>query len=137
MTNGIIIYIINAPIVPAHKSATRRRGKYLDYGKSVIRISPGGKSMNKYEMIYILDAALSDEDRDALISKFEGVVTKNGGSVEKIDKWGVKKLAYPIDYKTEGYYVYMAFSGDSNLVQEVKRVVGITERVLRRLITRV
>ncbi len=93
--------------------------------------------MNKYEMIYILDAALSDEDRDALISKFEGVVTKNGGSVEKIDKWGVKKLAYPIDYKTEGYYVYMAFSGDSNLVQEVKRVVGITERVLRRLITRV
>lgn len=93
--------------------------------------------MNKYEMIYILDATLSDEDRDALISKFEGVVTKNGGSVEKIDKWGVKKLAYPIDYKTEGYYVYMAFSGDSNLVQEVKRVVGITERVLRRLITRV
>ena len=84
--------------------------------------------MNKYEMIYILDAALSDEEKEALIAKFEGVVTKNGG---------VKKLAYPIDYKTEGYYVYMAFSGDSNLVQEVKRVVGITEHVLRRLITRI
>lgn len=93
--------------------------------------------MNNYEMIYILDASISDEEKEALVAKFEGVVTKNGGVVEKIEKWGVKKLAYAIDYKTEGYYVYMAFSGDSNLVQEVKRVIGITEHVLRRLITRV
>ena len=92
--------------------------------------------MNKYEMIYILDAACSDEEKEALIAKFEGVVTKNGGTVEKTDKWGVKKLAYAIDYKTDGYYVYVAFEGDSNLVQEVKRVVGITEHVLRRLITK-
>ena len=92
--------------------------------------------MNKYEMIYILDAALSDEEKEALIAKFEGVVTKNGGVVDKTDKWGVKKLAYPIDYKTDGYYVYVAFEGDSNLVSEVKRVVGITEHVLRRLITK-
>ncbi|MCQ2399637.1 MAG: 30S ribosomal protein S6 [Clostridia bacterium] len=90
----------------------------------------------KYEMIYILDTQTTDEEKEALISKFEGVITKNGGSVESIDKWGVKKLAYPIDYKTEGYYVYMLFEGDSNLVQEVKRVVGITEHVLRRLITK-
>ena len=59
--------------------------------------------MNNYEMIYILDASISDEEKEALVAKF----------------------------------VYMAFSGDSNLVQEVKRVVGITEHVLRRLITRV
>ena len=49
-------------------------------------------------MIYILDAACSDEEKEALIAKFEGVVTKNGGVVEKTEKWGVKKLAYPIDY---------------------------------------
>ena len=92
--------------------------------------------MNKYEMIYILDAACTDEKREALIEKIENVVLKAGGSVEKTEKWGVKKLAYPIDYKTEGYYVYMAFEGDSELVQEMKRVVGITENVLRRLITK-
>jgi small subunit ribosomal protein S6 len=92
--------------------------------------------MNKYEMIYILDTACTDEKRDALIAKVENVVAKAGGSVEKTEKWGVKKLAYAIDYKTEGYYVYMAFEGDCNLVQEMKRVVGISEGVIRRLITR-
>ncbi len=92
--------------------------------------------MNKYEMIYILDTACTEEQRESLIAKVEKVVVKGGGAVEKTEKWGVKKLAYPIDYKTEGYYVYMAFEGDCDLVQEMKRVVGITENVLRRLITK-
>ncbi len=92
--------------------------------------------MNKYEMIYILETNTTDEEKEALIEKFQGVVTKNGGAVESVEKWGIKKLAYPIDYKTDGYYVYMTFEGDSNLVQEVKRVVGISEHVLRRLITK-
>ena len=92
--------------------------------------------MNKYEMIYILDTACTDEKKDALIAKVEKVVAKAGGTVEKTEKWGTKKLAYPIDYKTEGYYVYMAFEGDSELVQEMKRVIGIAENVIRRLITK-
>ena len=71
-----------------------------------------------------------------MIAKFEGVVKNNGGVVEKTEKWGVKKLAYPIDYKTEGYYVLMTFECDATLVQEMKRVVGITEHVMRRLITK-
>ena len=53
--------------------------------------------MNKYEMIYILESALSDEAKDQLVEKIEGVITKNGGVVEKTEKWGIKKLAYPID----------------------------------------
>ena len=92
--------------------------------------------MNKYEMICILESALSDEARDQIIEKIDGFITKNGGTVEKTEKWGIKKLAYPIDYKTDGYYVYVAFEGGSDLVSEVKRIVGITEHVLRRLITR-
>ncbi len=104
--------------------------------KSVSRISPGGKNLNPYELIYIVEAALSEAAKDQLVEKIEGVITKNGGVVEKTEKWGIKKLAYPIDYKTDGYYVYVAFEGDSNLVSEVKRVVGITEHVLRRLITK-
>ena len=93
--------------------------------------------MNKYEMLYVLDATLSDEAKDAIIAKFEDVVKKSGGSVEGSDKWGVKKLAYPIDYKTEGYYVLMTFEAEPNAISEIERVAGRTENVMRRMITRV
>ena len=93
--------------------------------------------MTKYECLFVLSTkTLDDAALEATTEKFKDLITKNGGVVEKTDKWGIKKLAYPIDYKTDGYYVYVAFEGDSNLVQEVKRVVGITEHVLRRLITK-
>ena len=92
--------------------------------------------MRKYEMLYILSTELADEARDAIIAKFESVVKENGGTVEKVDKWGVKKLAYPINYKTEGYYVLMTFESDVNLITEIKRVAGITDGILRRLITK-
>ncbi len=92
--------------------------------------------MTKYEMLYILDANLSDEARDAIIAKFEGLVTGNGGVVEKTDRWGMKKLQYPINYKTEGYYVLMTFEAAKTLVEELKRVAGITDGIIRRLITK-
>jgi len=92
--------------------------------------------MTKYEMLYILDANLSDEARDAIIAKFEGLVTGNGGVIEKTDRWGMKKLQYPINYKTEGYYVLMTFEAAKTLVEELKRVAGITDGIIRRLITK-
>ncbi|MBQ6921536.1 MAG: 30S ribosomal protein S6 [Clostridia bacterium] len=93
--------------------------------------------MTKYEMLYILDASLSDEAKEALIKKFEDLVTANGGTVEKTDRWGVRKLQYPINYKTEGYYVLMTFEAQKTLVVEMKRVVGITDGIIRRLITKI
>ena len=92
--------------------------------------------MKKYEMLYILSTEITEEERDAIVSKFEKVVTDNGGNVEKVDKWGVKKLVYPINYKTEGYYVLMTFESDTTLVAELKRIAGITDGVMRRLITK-
>lgn len=92
--------------------------------------------MNKYEMLYILDTASTDEVKEATIAKFEKIVTDNGGKVNKIDKWGVKKLAYPINYKADGYYVLMEFECAPSLVLEIKRVAGITENIIRRLITK-
>lgn len=91
--------------------------------------------MRKYEMLYVLDAAKTDEEKEALVAKFEELVKTNGGSVESIDKWGVKKLAYEIDYKTEGYYVLMTFEAEPSFIKELDRVAGITESVIRRLIT--
>lgn len=92
--------------------------------------------MRKYEMLYILSATMSDEEKDAVIAKFENVVTASGGNVEKVDKWGLKKLVYPINYKTEGYYVLMTFESTTTVVAELKRIAGITDGVMRRLITK-
>lgn len=92
--------------------------------------------MTKYEMLYILDSTLTDEARDSIIKKFEDLVTENGGIVEGVDRWGMKKLQYPINYKLEGYYVLMTFSAEKSLVVEIKRVAGIIDGVIRRLITK-
>ena len=92
--------------------------------------------MTKYEMLYILDASLADEAKEAIIKKFEALVVDNGGVVESIDLWGVKKLQYPINYKNEGYYVLMNFEAEKTLVVEIKRVAGITDGIIRRLITK-
>ena len=93
--------------------------------------------MTKYEMLYIIDVTLSDEAKEAVIKKFEDLVTANGGVVEKTDRWGVRKLQYPIDYKTEGYYVLMTFEAAKTLVVEIKRIAGITDGIVRRLITKI
>ena len=92
--------------------------------------------MTKYEMLYIIDADLSDEAKEGIIVKFEDLVKASGGVVESTDRWGVKKLQYPINYKTEGYYVLMTFEAEKTLVVEIKRVAGITDGVVRRLITK-
>ncbi|MBQ4097844.1 MAG: 30S ribosomal protein S6 [Clostridia bacterium] len=92
--------------------------------------------MTKYEMLYILDAQLADEAKDALIAKVEDLVTKNGGVIEKTERWGVRKLQYPINYKSEGFYVLMQFEAEKSFVEELKRVIGITDGIIRRLITK-
>ena len=87
-------------------------------------------------MLYIIDADLSDEEKEALIVKFEDLVKSSGGVVENVERWGIKKLQYPINYKTEGFYVLMTFEAEKTLVVELKRVAGITDGIVRRLITK-
>ena len=93
--------------------------------------------MTKYEMLYILDASLSDEAKDGIIKKIEDLVTANGGVIEKTDRWGMRKLQYPINYKSEGYYVLTTFEAEKTLVVEIKRIIGITDGIIRRLITKI
>jgi len=87
-------------------------------------------------MLYLIDSSLADEGRDALIAKFEGLVANLGGKVVSTDKWGVKKLAYPINYKSDAFYVLMTFEADGSAIKELDRVCGITDGVLRRMITK-
>ena len=92
--------------------------------------------MNKYEMLYIISNEIEDEAKEAVVAKFEKLVTDNGGKVEKIDKWGTKKFAYPINYNAEGYYVLMAYEAAPTLNKELERVANITDEVIRQMITK-
>lgn len=87
--------------------------------------------MNKYEIIYIIDAAVEEAPRKELIAKFSDLVTANGGAVEKVDEWGKRRLAYAIDYKTEGYYVLMQFTAAPELPKELERNMQISESIIR------
>ena len=91
--------------------------------------------MKTYEMLYVLDTAISDEAKEVLVSKFESIVTNNGGTVVSTDKWGAKKLAYPINYKSDGWYALMTFEADGAVVKELDRIAGLSVEVLRRMIT--
>lgn len=91
--------------------------------------------MKTYEMIYVLESALSDEEKENFRKKLGDVVTSKGGNVVSLDKLGVKKLAYPIRYKVDGDYNVMTFEADGAAVKELERVSDLSVEVLRRMIT--
>ena len=87
--------------------------------------------MNKYEVVYIIDPAVEDEARKALINRFNDLIAENGGTVDKVEEWGKKRLAYAIDYKTEGYYVLVNFQAEADLPKELERNLQISDSVIR------
>ena len=91
--------------------------------------------INKYETIFVLDAALEDEKIEALTEKFMALIAENG-TVESVDVWGKRKLAYPIDFKTEGYYVLVNFASNPEFPKELDRIYGITDGVIRTITIR-
>ena len=92
--------------------------------------------MNKYEVIYIIDPALEEEPRKELIERFNALITTNGGTIDKTDEWGKRRLAYEIDYKTEGYYLLQHITADPTFPRELERNFLIQESVIRYLIVR-
>ena len=92
--------------------------------------------MNQYEVMYVIDTALEDSARTELINRFSELVTKNGGEVDRVDEWGKRRLAYAINYKTEGYYVLMYIKAPSDLPREIERNLQISDSVLRYLVIR-
>ncbi len=92
--------------------------------------------MAKYEMLYLLNNDLTDEAKDAEIAKYEGIITSMGGAIVSTDKWGTKKLAYPINYKNEAYYVLTTFEAEGKVLKEIDRVANIDADLLRRIPTK-
>ena len=95
--------------------------------------------MNKYEMLVIFSASLSDEQKDAIVDKYAKLMEKDGGKVESVNKanpWGLRKLAYPVKYKNEGYYVLYNFESTAEVAQNVTALMRIDENVLRQMCLR-
>lgn len=89
--------------------------------------------MANYEVMFIIDPALEDEKKDATIETVKTIIEADG-EVEKVDVWGMRKLAYPIQKKNEGYYVVVEFKAGSELPKELDRRLKISDNVMRHLI---
>ena len=91
--------------------------------------------MNKYESIFVLSTKKLDEAAiEATTEKFKALITANGGEIKNVDVWGKRRLAYPIDYKTEGFYVLINFTAKPDFPAELERVYKITEGILRSIV---
>lgn len=92
--------------------------------------------MNKYQVLFIIENGIEDEAKEAVITKFTDLIESLGGSVSMVDKWGTRKYAYPINYKTEGYYVLVQFEAAPTVPEELDRQMRINENIVRQMITR-
>ena len=92
------------------------------------------KASEKYEAMYIINPNLSEEETSAIVEKFKALVESNG-TLDEIEEIGKRKLAYEINYISEGYYVLMKFTCGPDFPAELDRVLGITDGIMRRLIT--
>lgn len=92
------------------------------------------KTSEKYEVMYIIDPSLSEDENAAIVTKFKELVEQNG-TLDEMEEMGKRKLAYEINYITEGYYVLMKFTSAPDFPAELDRVLGISDGVIRSLIT--
>ncbi|MCH3954108.1 MAG: 30S ribosomal protein S6 [Eubacterium sp.] len=89
--------------------------------------------MTNYEVMFILDPTLSEEEKKAAIEKVQGVISEHG-ELGDTDVWGLRKLAYPIQKKNEGYYVVTEFKADTEFPKELDRRIKISDKIIRHMI---
>ena len=90
-------------------------------------------ALRNYEIVMVYSLKKGDEAVEALKTKFTDLIAKNG-TLGEVEEWGKRKLAYPINYETEGYYVLINFASEESFPAELDRVINITDGVLRSLI---
>ena len=92
--------------------------------------------MRTYETIFILHPSLDEEAVKANIEKFKGVIENGGGTIENVDFWGKRKLAYEIAKVNEGFYTLINFEANTELPKELDRVFRITDGVIRHIVVK-
>ena len=93
------------------------------------------KVINSYETIFIVDTTIGEEAVAALVEKFKNLIAENG-SIESVDEWGKRKLAYEIDDKSEGYYVLVNFKSEPTFPAELERIYNISDGLMRSIVVR-
>jgi len=89
--------------------------------------------MTNYEVMFIIDPALEEAKKEATVEKVKDIIAADG-EVSKVDVWGMRKLAYPIQKKNEGYYVVIEFAASTELPKELDRRLRISDDVMRHII---
>ena len=92
------------------------------------------KTTEKYEVLYVLNPNLTEEETQGIVEKFKTLIEQNG-TIDEMDEWGKRKLAYEINYLSEGYYVLVKFTSGPEFPAELDRILGITDGVIRSLVT--
>jgi small subunit ribosomal protein S6 len=87
--------------------------------------------LNSYELMLILRFDAEDDTRTALLDRVQDIITTDGGSISKVDEWGKRRFAYEIDKMNDGYYYVLYFEAEPKSVDEVGRVLKITDEVVR------
>lgn len=90
--------------------------------------------MDKYEILYIIRSTADDDQKEKTVAKFESLVATLGGTVDSLDKWGMRKFAYEIEKQTEGYYVLMNITCPKEVQAEIDRQMRNDESILRQMI---
>lgn len=95
--------------------------------------------MRIYELIFILKPNLADEETEASIAQFTKAIEEGGGTIDKIDRWGKRRLAYEVQHQTEGYYVLVQYSvkQDHGLTKEIERRLGVADAVIKYMTVRI
>ena len=88
---------------------------------------------NNYETIMIINSTMEEADVKSTIEKIKDLISANG-TVESVEEWGNKKLAYPVKKHSEGYYVLVNFSSNPEFIDELERVYNITDEVLKHIV---
>ncbi len=89
--------------------------------------------MKKYETTFVLDSTLDNESLEKEIKKVSDIITNSGGSISKLERWGVKRFAYPIARRQQGFYTYILFEGSPKTPQELEKAYKLNEACLRHL----
>ncbi len=91
------------------------------------------KITGKYETIFVINPSLNEEETQAVVERFTGLIAENG-EIEKVDQWGKRRLAYEIQDFSEGYYVYVTFQAKPDFPAELDRIYKITDPIIRSII---
>ena len=92
--------------------------------------------MRNYELTVIIDPEIAEEDVPQAVEKLTAIITKSGGSVNEVNRWGRRKLAYPIEHRGEGNYVMMKLEIEPDKVSEFEDSLNFAEEYLRHLLVR-